>query len=173
MKHMTDPKPEAGIESSLYDIPVVDIDGNITTLTAWRNKVLLIVNVASRCGFNKQYHALEALQQQFTNDQFAVLAFPCNQFLHQEPASSQQILANCQSKYKITFPIFHKINVNGRKTAPLYKYLKNNVQRKPWFSFIPWNFTKFLIDKNGVVLQRYAPTHAISKIEEKITQLLK
>jgi glutathione peroxidase len=135
--------------------------------------VLLIVNVASRCYFSKQYQALEDLQQQFGSHTFAILAFPCNQFLKQEPENIQQITTRYCEIQKISFPIFNKIKVNGPHAAPLYKFLKQQVQQKPWFTPIPWNFTKFLVDQRGQVIKRYIPVCSWQKIADEISVLLK
>lgn len=156
--------------SSLYDIPVIDIDGESITLAPWKQQVLLIVNVASRCGFTQQYHLLQQLQARYSASGFSVLAFPCNQFLAQEPKSSCEIKQFANRTFQASFPIFGKVKVNGPDTCPLYLYLKEHVIIKPWFNIIPWNFTKFLINKEGDVLRRYPPTTSIKKIERDINK---
>jgi glutathione peroxidase len=139
--------------SSIYDIPVKDIDGNPTTLSAYKGKVLLIVNVASRCGFTPQYTALEATYKKYSDQGFVILGFPCNQFGGQEPGSDEEIKQFCTSKFAVTFPMFDKIEVNGSNRHPLYEQLAG--KDSPFPGNIGWNFTKFLIGKDGTILKRF------------------
>lgn len=156
---------------SLYDIEVTTIDGRRERLEAYRGQVLLIVNVASECGFTPQYEGLEALYRQYAADGFAVLGFPCDQFGHQEPGDEATIRDFCSTRYSVSFPMFAKIEVNGPHAHPLYRYLKAErgglLGRR-----IKWNFTKFLVDRNGRVVQRYAPTVKPEKIAEDLPTYL-
>jgi glutathione peroxidase len=140
------------------DIPLKTIDGGAASLGDFVGQTLLIVNVASQCGFTPQYAGLEALHRRFRDRGFAVLGFPCDQFGHQEPGDEAEIKNFCTEKYDVTFPMFAKIEVNGANTHPLFKALK---QEAPGFfgtQAIKWNFTKFLVDRNHRVVRRYAPT---------------
>lgn len=157
--------------SSLYELPVQTVEGKSISLEAYRGKVLLIVNVASRCGFTPQYSALEKLYQSYKKEQFALLAFPCNQFLKQEPASNADIKHFAKSCYQVHFPLFAKIAVKGPEQAPLYRYLEQNLQKKPLI-FIPWNFTKILVNAEGQPLKQYLPFTSLQKIEKKLQALL-
>jgi glutathione peroxidase len=139
--------------ASIYDIPVKDIDGKPTTLSAYKGKVLLIVNVASRCGFTPQYTALEATYKKYSDQGFVILGFPCNQFGGQEPGSDAEIKEFCTSKFAVTFPLFDKIEVNGENRHPLYEQLAG--KDSPFPGKIGWNFTKFLIGKDGQILKRF------------------
>jgi glutathione peroxidase len=139
--------------ASIYDIPVKDIDGKSITLNAYKGKVLLIVNVASRCGFTPQYTALEATYKKYSDQGFVILGFPCNQFGGQEPGSDEEIKQFCTSKYFITFPLFDKIEVNGANRHPLYELLSG--KDSPFPGNIGWNFTKFLIGKDGQIRKRF------------------
>jgi len=138
---------------AIYDVKLKDIDGKDTTLSAYKGKVLLIVNVASKCGFTKQYAGLEATYQKYKSKGFAVLGFPCNQFGGQEPGSNEEIKQFCSSKFNVTFPLFDKIEVNGDKRHPLYVALAG--KDSPFPGDIKWNFTKFLIGKDGTILKRF------------------
>jgi glutathione peroxidase len=138
---------------SLYDLKFKDIDGKDTSLSAYKGKVLLIVNVASKCGFTKQYTALEAIYQKYNNKGFVVLGFPCNQFGGQEPGTNEEIKQFCSSKFNVTFPLFDKIDVNGANRNPLYATLAG--KDSPFPGDIKWNFNKFLIGKDGKILQRF------------------
>jgi glutathione peroxidase len=142
---------------SIYDISAQRLDGTASQLAEYRGKVLLIVNVASRCGFTPQYAGLETLYRKYRDRGFAVLGFPCNQFGAQEPGSEAEIGAFCSSTYDVTFPMFAKIDVNGADAHPLYQHLKNAKPGILGTEAIKWNFTKFLVDKQGEVLARYAP----------------
>ena len=133
------------------------IDGKPVSLEDFKGKVLLIVNTASRCGFTPQYQGLEQLHRTYQDQGFAVLGFPCNQFGQQEPGSNPEIGAFCTANYGVSFPMFEKIDVNGDHAHPLYQYLKSAAAGVLGSHAIKWNFTKFLIDRNGQVVKRYAP----------------
>ena len=157
---------------SIYDFKVQTIDGEEISLNKYRGKTLLIVNVASECGLTYQYEGLEKLYQQYKNKGFMVLAFPSNQFSNQEPGTDKEIKFFCNSEYNVHFDMFSKIEVNGDGADPLYTFLKEEKGGFLGFDAIKWNFTKFLIDKNGKVVKRYAPSTNPSKIEEDIEKLL-
>jgi glutathione peroxidase len=157
---------------SLYDIAVKTIDGSIGTLAEYRGQVLLIVNVASLCGFTPQYAGLEALYRRYRNRGFAILGFPCDQFSHQEPGGETEIKNFCTLTFGITFPLFAKIEVNGGNAHPLYAHLKKAQPGLLGSEAIKWNFTKFLVARNGEVLKRYAPTDTPEKIEADLRPLL-
>jgi glutathione peroxidase len=157
---------------NIYDIPLQTVDGQKTTLAAYRGKTVLIVNVASKCGFTPQYEGLEALHKKYKEKGFAVLGFPCNQFGKQEPGNDAEIKNFCSLTYDVTFPLFSKVEVNGPNAHPLYKYLKNQKSGLLGLSGIKWNFTKFLVDKNGKVVGRYAPTVKPKELEKVLEPLL-
>jgi glutathione peroxidase len=142
---------------SIYDFSVDDIHGKPVKLDKYRNKVMLIVNTASKCGFTPQYKGLEALYEKFHGKGLEILGFPCNQFGAQEPGTEKEIAEFCELNYGVTFPMFAKVEVNGGKTAPVYKYLKAEKPGLLGSEAIKWNFTKFLVDRKGNVLARYAP----------------
>lgn len=158
--------------SSVYDFTARDIDGNQRSLAEWRGKTLLIVNVASRCGFTPQYHGLETLWQDQRDLGLVVLGFPCNQFGHQEPADEATIKEFCKTQYDVTFPLFAKIDVNGEHADPLYKWLKNHGKGVLGSESIKWNFTKFLVGPDGQVVKRYASTHSPEKVGKETRALL-
>lgn len=141
---------------SIYQFSVPTLSNTEFNLSAYQNKILLIVNVASKCGFTPQYEGLEKLYKKYKNNNFEILAFPCNQFLYQEPLQHSEIKTFCETTYQVTFPVFGKINVNGKNTHPLYRFLKRH-QKGILCSTIKWNFTKFLVDSNGVVIKRFSP----------------
>ena len=143
----------ASAAESIYTIPLKDIDGKDTSLKPYQGKVLLIVNVASRCGFTPQYTALEAIYQKYKDQGLVVLGFPCNQFAHQEPGTDAEIKQFCTSKYSVTFPMFDKIEVNGPNRHPLYAQLAG--KESPFPGNIGWNFTKFLVGRDGKILKRF------------------
>lgn len=157
---------------SIYDIEVHTIDGTPTSLAAFRNQVLLIVNVASKCGFTPQYAGLEQLYRQYHAKGFAVLGFPCNQFGLQEPGDATEIKSFCTLNYDISFPLFAKIEVNGRQAHPLFEHLKSAQPGVLGTEAIKWNFTKFLVDRQGGVIKRYAPTDTPESIAKEIESLL-
>jgi glutathione peroxidase len=142
-----------GAAESIYNIPLKDIDGNSTSLKPYQGKVLLIVNLASKCGFTPQYAALEATYQKYKDQGLVVLGFPCNQFAHQEPGTDAEIKQFCTSKYDVTFPMFDKIEVNGANRNPLYVLLAG--KDSPFPGNIGWNFTKFVIGRDGKILNRF------------------
>ena len=158
---------------TIYDIEVTTIDGRPQKLDAYRGKTLLIVNVASQCGFTPQYEGLEALYQQHRDKGFAVLGFPCNQFGHQEPGNEAEIQRFCSTTYNVTFPLFAKIDVNGGNAHPLYKHLKSEKKGLLGSEAIKWNFTKFLVGPDGAVLKRYAPTDTPESIGADLKSLSK
>ena len=155
----------------LYDIPLTTIDGKTTTLKPYAGKVILIVNVASRCGFTPQYKALETLYQDYKDRGFVVLGFPCDQFRHQEPGDNAEIKAYVDHCFRVTFPLFAKIDVKGPHQSPLYNYLQYHMIKKPWI-FIPWNFTKILVDRNGQVVRRYLPMMSFTRIRKDINRYI-
>jgi glutathione peroxidase len=157
---------------TLYDFTAVRNDGRPESLASYRGKVLLIVNTASKCGFTPQYKGLEALYEEYRESGLEILAFPCDQFAHQEPGSDQEILSFCQRSFGVTFPIFKKTAVNGPGAHPLYVYLKD---RAPGLlgKSIKWNFTKFLVDRQGNVVKRFAPRTPPRKIEQWVERLLR
>jgi len=160
------------MSAAIYDIAVNDIDGKAKKLEEYRGKVLLIVNVASQCGFTPQYKGLEALYEKLGPRGLEILGFPCNQFGAQEPGSEQQIAQFCELNYGVTFPLFAKIEVNGSAAAPLYQYLKKAKPGLLGSEAIKWNFTKFLVDRKGTVVERYAPNTEPEAIAGDIEKLL-
>jgi len=140
------------------DIPLKTIDGKDETLADFKGRALLVVNVASKCGFTPQYAGLEALHRRFASRGFAVLGFPCDQFGHEEPGDEKEIANFCKRSYDVTFPMFAKIDVNGEKAHPLFKALKKEAPGLLGTQAIKWNFTKFLVDREHKVVRRYAPT---------------
>ncbi|MFV0527228.1 MAG: glutathione peroxidase [Lachnospiraceae bacterium] len=155
----------------LYDITVKDTKGNDVTLDRYDGKVLLIVNTATGCGFTPQYDALEALYERFKDKGFAILDFPCNQFGHQAPGTTEEIVDFCQMKFNVTFDQFDKIEVNGKNESPVYTFLKGE-KGGLLGDKIKWNFTKFLVDQSGEVVERYAPTTKPEALTEEIEKLL-
>ncbi|HEY0284161.1 MAG TPA: glutathione peroxidase [Vicinamibacterales bacterium] len=156
----------------LYGFTVKTIDGDSTTLDRYRGRPLLIVNVASRCGFTPQYKGLEALYRKYHDRGFVVLGFPCNQFGKQEPGSEAEIRSFCEEYYSVTFPLFAKIDVNGPNAHPLYRYLKSAKRGLLGRETIAWNFTKFLTGRNGEVLRRYGPRRKPEAIEKDVAGLV-
>lgn len=154
--------------ASIYDFSAKDIDGNEQKLDAYRGKTLLIVNVASKCGFTPQYEGLEALYRTFKGQGLVVLGFPCDQFGHQEPGDEAEIKNFCSLNYDVTFPMFAKIDVNGSNAHPLYRYLKHEAKGLLGSEAIKWNFTKFLVDRDGKVVNRYAPNDTPESIGKDI-----
>ncbi len=158
--------------SALYDFAVRRLDGSETTLADWRGKVLLIVNTASQCGFTPQYAGLEALYKKYKDRGFAVLGFPCNQFGAQEPGSAAEIGAFCEKNYGVSFPMFDKVDVNGPNAHPLFAHLKQQATGILGTDGIKWNFTKFLVDREGKVITRYAPTTSPNALDSDVLVLL-
>ena len=158
--------------TDVYDIPLKTIDGSATTLDRYRGAVMLIVNVASRCGYTPQYSALEALYRKYKDRNFVVLGFPCNQFGNQEPGSEAEIQQFCGERFGVTFPMFAKIDVNGVNAHPLYRHLKSEKRGLLGREAIAWNFTKFLVGKDGEVLKRYGPLRKPENIDGDIARLV-
>lgn len=158
---------------SIYDFKVDTINGKEKSLQMYKGKVLLIVNTASECGLTYQYAGLENLFQKYKKQKFMVLGFPSNQFSNQEPGTDEEIKFFCKSKYNVTFDMFSKIEVNGDGADPLYKFLKKEKGGFLGFDSIKWNFTKFLVDKDGKVIKRYSSSTNPVKIEKDIEKLLK
>lgn len=150
--------------STVYDFSVRDIDGQTRSLGEWRGKTLLIVNVASKCGFTPQYKGLETLWQDQRDAGLVVLGFPCDQFGHQEPGDEAAIKEFCSTRYDVTFPMFAKIDVNGEHADPLYKWLKSQAKGVLGSESIKWNFTKFLVGPDGQTVRRFASTDTPEKI---------
>ncbi|MSO29934.1 MAG: glutathione peroxidase [Acidobacteria bacterium] len=157
---------------TLYDIQLTTIGGESTTVGAYRGRVLLIVNVASRCGYTPQYAGLEALYRRHQGQGFCVLGFPCDQFGHQEPGDEAEIERFCAQTYDVTFPMFSKIQVNGTDAHPLYQHLKSVKKGLFGRSAIPWNFSKFLVGRNGDVVRRYSYRNSPEAIERDLVPLL-
>ena len=157
---------------TLYDIQLTTIDGETTTLGAYQGRTLLVVNVASRCGYTAQYAGLEALYRRYRDKGFCVLGFPCDQFGHQEPGDEAEIRRFCALNYDVTFPMFSKINVNGADAHPLYKHLTSAKKGIFGRSAIPWNFSKFLVDKDGAIVRRYSCRDTPEAIERDLIPLL-
>lgn len=157
---------------SIYDFDVTTINHDKTTLASYRGNVMLIVNTASGCGFTPQFEGLEKLYKTYKSKGFVVLGFPCNQFAGQEPLNEAGIENFCRINYGVTFPMFSKIDVNGAKTHPLYQYLKHQAPGILGSETIKWNFTKFLVDKKGKVIRRYAPSTTPESIAADIEKLL-
>lgn len=156
--------------SNIYDVEVTTIDGENRTLAGYQGKHLLIVNVASECGFTPQYEGLEKLYRDLKDRGVVVLGFPCNQFGHQEPGDESEIKSFCSLTYAVTFPMFAKIEVNGPGTHPLYERLKASAKGVLGSEAIKWNFTKFLVDPQGAVVKRYASTTAPAAIAKDIAE---
>lgn len=180
---------------NIYDFTVKDGDGNDVSLRDYEGKVLLIVNTATECGFTPQYDYLQDLYEKYADDDFIVLDFPCNQFGHQAPGSHDQIFEFCSQRFGITFPIFDKIEVNGKDAHPLFSYLKSEKgfngfdefneltptlidmyeKKDPNYASNPdikWNFTKFLVDRSGNVVKRFEPTHPQEDVENHCHELI-
>lgn len=172
---------------SIYDIEVVKNNGDVTTLNEYSGKVLLIINSATGCGFTPQYDALQDMYEELKEKGFEILDFPCNQFANQAPGSDEEIASFCSGRYGITFPLFKKIDVNGENAHPLFTYLKSKqgskdksfkVKMLSKFSKtsksddIHWNFTKFLVNRNGEVIDRFEPTTSVKDVKNKVLEIL-
>lgn len=157
---------------SVHDFKAKTIDGKEQSLDAYRGKTLLIVNVASQCGFTPQYEGLEAMYRKLRDRGLVILGFPCDQFGHQEPGDESEIQRFCSTTYDVTFPLFAKVEVNGSGAHPLYRYLKSEAPGALGTERIKWNFTKFLVDKNGKVVKRYGSIDKPEKIEKDVERLL-
>jgi glutathione peroxidase len=157
---------------SVYDFSAKTIRGEEQSLADYKGKVLLIVNTASKCGFTPQYKELQELYEQYRDRGFVVLGFPCNQFGHQEPGTEEEIEQFCQVNYGVTFPMFAKVDVNGENAHPLFQYLKEKAPGVLGTKAIKWNFTKFLVDRNGNVVARFASQTRPSELKSEIEKLL-
>ena len=156
---------------SVYDFIMRDAQGNDVNLADYKGKVLLIVNTATGCGFTPQYEGLEELYEKYNEKGFEILDFPCNQFAGQAPGTDEEIVSECKMRFNVSFKQFSKIEVNGDNAAPLYKYLKEE-QKGAMGSRIKWNFTKFLVSRDGQVVARFSPIVTPEKMEEDIVKLL-
>ena len=156
---------------SIYDIKVKDANGNDVSLSEYKGKVLLIVNTATGCGFTPQYDGLQDLYEKYQGKGFEILDFPCNQFGNQAPGAQEEIASFCSSRYGITFRQFAKIEVNGKNQSPLYKFLKEQ-KGGVLGDNIKWNFTKFLVDRDGNVIERFAPTVTPEKLDKHVEEVL-
>jgi glutathione peroxidase len=158
--------------TTAYDFSARSIDGVEQKLSEYKGKAMVVVNVASKCGFTPQYTGLEALYRKYKDRGVVVLGFPCDQFGHQEPGDEAEIRNFCSLTYDVSFPMYAKIDVNGADAHPLYKWMKSEKSGLLGMEGIKWNFTKFLIDKNGSVVKRYAPTDTPEKIEKDLAAML-
>jgi glutathione peroxidase len=158
--------------TDLTQIPVTKADGATADLSDHKGEVMLIVNVASQCGFTPQYEGLEALQRKYDSEGFSVLGFPCNQFGAQEPGNAEEIANFCKLNYDVSFPLYGKIDVNGDKAAPIYQHLKDEAPGLLGSKSIKWNFTKFLVDRSGKVVKRYPPQAKPEDLASDIEALL-
>ncbi len=158
--------------TSIYDVEAKQLNGEPVTLDQFKGKALLIVNTASKCGFTPQYQALEAVYRKFKDRGLQILGFPCNQFGKQEPGDAQEIANFCSTRYEVSFPMFEKIEVNGDGAHPLYRLLKSAAPGVLGSEAIKWNFTKFLVGRDGKVIKRYAPATKPEKIEQDIEAAL-
>jgi glutathione peroxidase len=165
------PSASGVMPGSLFEIDVTSWDGTTVSMERYRGQVMLIVNVASRCGFTPQYAGLEALYRKYKDRGFVVLGFPCNQFAGQEPAAEPEIHAFCLGTYGVTFPLFAKVAVNGAHTHPLFRFLKAR-QRGVGSRAIKWNFTKFLVDRSGGVIARFSPSTTPEAIEPRVAGVI-
>ena len=158
--------------TTIHDFTMPGLDGREVSFNGFRDHVLLIVNTASKCGFTPQYEGLEALYRDYRDRGFVVLGFPCNQFGAQEPGDAAEIADFCQTTYRVTFPMFAKIEVNGPGASPLYVWLKSEANGVLGSQAIKWNFTKFLVDRKGKVTARFAPSTKPEALRQKIEALL-
>lgn len=160
------------MSDSIYNIRVKQINGEDIALSEYQDKVLLIVNTASKCGFTPQFAELEALYQQYKAQGFVVLGFPCNQFAKQDPADNSEILQFCEKNYGVSFPMFAKIDVNGANSHPLYQHLKSQAKGLLGSENVKWNFTKFLVNRQGEVVNRFASIKSPKDLSKTIEALL-
>ena len=156
---------------NIYDFKIKTIDGEEQDFSEYKNKVLLIVNTASKCGFTPQYKGLEELYEKYGNEKFEVLGFPCDQFMNQEPGTNDEIKKFCEINYGVTFPLFEKVDVNGKNAHPIFKFLCD-AQGELLTNSIKWNFTKFLVDSKGNVINRFEPTTEPEKLACEIEKLI-
>lgn len=157
---------------TIYEFEVKKINGDTISLEEYKGDVLIIVNTASKCGFSPQYDDLQSLYKQYKDDGFTVLGFPCNQFLNQEPGDELEIDSYCKLNHGVTFPMFAKVNVNGKDAHPLFSYITENAPGMMGSKSIKWNFTKFLIDREGNIVNRYAPKTKPLEMEEDLKRIL-
>lgn len=157
--------------TTIYDFIVKGNNGQDVDLAQYRGQVLLVVNTASKCGFTPQYKGLEYLYQKYKDEGLVILGFPCNQFANQEPAADAEIASFCELNYGVTFPLMKKVDVNGEEAAPIYQFLKKRA-RGFLFSGIKWNFTKFLIDKDGQIVKRFSPISKPESLEADILKMI-
>jgi glutathione peroxidase len=160
------------LTSSIYDFSVTTLEGKPLNLSTYKGKVLLIVNTASQCGFTPQYQGLQALYNKYASQGLVILGFPCNQFGQQEPGSVSEIQAFCKTRFGVTFPLFQKVDVNGKDAHPLFQYLTKAAPGLFGTETIKWNFTKFLVDRNGKVVERYASLAKPEDLDKVIQKLL-
>lgn len=158
---------------SIYDFQVKDSKGELIPLSNYKDQVVIVVNTASKCGYTPQYKDLQALYEEYKNEGLVVIGFPCNQFMNQEPGSNEEIQSFCELNYGVSFPILGKVDVNGENADPLFKYLSKNAPGIMGLKSIKWNFTKFIIDKNGEVVERVAPQTNPQEMKATIEKLLK
>ena len=158
--------------SSIFEFTMKDIDGKPMPLNSLQGKAVLVVNVASQCGYTPQYAGLEALYRKYKDRGLVVVGFPCDQFGHQEPGNAEEIRNFCSLNYDVSFPLFEKVEVNGAKAHPLWQWLKKEKPGLLGMEAIKWNFTKFLVDRSGKVVKRYAPTDTPEKIEKDLASVL-
>lgn len=159
-------------ESTLFDFTVKDAQGKDFPLSQYKGKTVLVVNVASKCGYTPQYDGLEKLYQKYQDKGLVILGFPCNQFGQQEPGNNQEIQQFCRMNYGVTFPVLGKVDVNGPQTAPVYEFLKSEAKGILWTEGIKWNFTKFLVGPDGQVIDRYAPQTKPEELASEIEKAL-
>ena len=159
--------------TTIYDFEAKKLNGQTISMKEYEGKTIVVVNTASKCGFTPQYEGLEKLYQQYKNQGLVILGFPCNQFGKQEAGTSDEIEEFCQINYGVSFPLFEKIEVNGDNTHPIFKFLKSSVSNGLFGRAIKWNFTKFIINNQGVPVKRFAPNTKPEKMEKTIQQLLK
>ncbi|WP_191561036.1 glutathione peroxidase [Metabacillus idriensis] len=158
---------------SIYDIKIKTINGVEQSMSEFKGKVLVIVNTASKCGFTPQYKALQELYETYQSEGLEILGFPCNQFMSQEPGNEEEIKSFCELNYGVTFPMYAKVDVNGSDAHPLFNHLTKEAPGVLGSKAVKWNFTKFLVDKNGKAAERFSPNTDPKEMEEKIQQLLK
>ncbi|WP_409299221.1 glutathione peroxidase [Peribacillus sp. SCS-26] len=156
----------------IYQFEVKTIEGQTVSMDSYKDQVLLIVNTASKCGFTPQFSELESLYEKYKDQGFAVLGFPCNQFMGQEPGDEMEIQSFCQLTYGVSFPMFSKVDVRGDLAHPLFQYLTEHAPGVLGSKSIKWNFTKFLVDRSGNIIKRYAPQTKPNEIEKEIQSLL-
>lgn len=158
---------------TFYNFEATNINGETISMKAFEGKTVVVVNTASKCGFTPQYEGLETLYQKYKDQGLVILGFPCNQFAKQEPGSSAEIEEFCQINYGVTFPLFQKIEVNGKEAHPIFKFLKSQLSGGIFGSSIKWNFTKFVIDSQGIPVKRFSPNTKPKNMEKTINELLK